>query len=417
MERRKYRRRSYIYSLADCIYINQRKKQEKLRYCSRVFEWNELLLSVIGLYPGKFSFARFYLNLAYFTTAMGLEYLDLVLSLGDFERVVLNLTENAAFTHIYAYTLSLWLGNREIGQLLGQVASDFAADYTDQEIATLRRYYFRTRVFIEFLFVNLFTTASSYFMQPFTGQMDQILGYMRGSSANSSIVYQLPYRFHAFHRVDEPASYLWTSAAYAPFVLVTFFNQSSGECCLIALVYHVAAQMAVLASRIRGIEPGNDCTEQLANCLRRHARLLRMGQQINKVFSAMLLVHLTGIILLVCLVGYQLLWCLANGEYALLPSFIVWMCLLLVSLYVHCTVGETLITESDRLHGAYYDCRWNEMPPSTARWLVLAMARSSRTLTLNAGSFSTLSLATYTSSLKASLGYLSVFRTVMQSES
>ncbi|CAB0035686.1 unnamed protein product [Trichogramma brassicae] len=288
---------------------NQRKKQEKLRYCSRVFEWNELLLSAIGLYPGKFSFARFYLNLAYFTAAMGLEYLDLVLSLGDFERVVLNLTENAAFTHIYAYTLSLWLGNREIGQLLGQVASDFAADYTDQEIATLRRYYFRARVFIEFLFVNLFTTASSYFMQPFTGQMDQILGYVRGSSANSSIVYQLPYRFHAFHRVDEPASYLWTSAAYAPFVLVTFFNQSSGECCLIALVYHVAAQMAVLASRIRGIEPGNNnCTEQLANCLRRHARLLRMGQQINEVFSAMLLVHLTGIILLVCLVGYQLLW-------------------------------------------------------------------------------------------------------------
>ncbi|KAL0112755.1 hypothetical protein PUN28_012194 [Cardiocondyla obscurior] len=393
------------------------RDQKDLDRAAEVLSWNKRLMSMLGLWPFKSNDFIFSINFGYFSFLMIMEYLDLFLYIGDLEHVIMNLTENMAFSQIFVRMSMLRLYNSQIGEVITEAMKDFdrTCYKTAEEVKAFITYNARSKIFVKLLTAFVALTASSYYLTPIIiilgiGGLPEVMI----SENVTQIIYLLPYRFHLFYAVENMRAYTITYAWQMPFVFVSGFGQSAADCIMVTLVFHICGQMSVLALRINNINTELcDCKGEIRHVVLMHIRLLRMGQIIGEAFSATLLAHLLGATSLVCILGYQILTNFAKGERGVLVTFLIFQFLVLLILYAHCTVGESLLTESAKVCEAFYDCRWYNMSKENARMIVLCMARSQKPLCLIAGKFTMFCLSTLTDVLKTSMGYLSVLRSFL----
>nr|XP_012224802.1 PREDICTED: odorant receptor 67c-like [Linepithema humile] len=390
--------------------------QKDLDRAAEVLTWNKRLMLTLGLWPFRSSDLIFSINFGYFSFWMVMEYLDLFLFIGDLEHVIMNLTENMAFSQIFVRMSMLRLYNGQIGEVIADAMKDFdrSSYKTIEEMKMFITYNARSKIFVKLLMVFVALTASSYYLTPILIILGSGLPKIVINENVTQIIYLLPYRFHLFYSVENMSVYTFTYALQLPFVFVSGFGQSAADCIMVTLVFHICGQMSVLALRINNIDtdPGI-CKREVRHVVLMHIRLLRMGRTIEKAFSATLLAHLFGATSLVCILGYQILTNVAKGERGILVTFLIFQFLVLLILYAHCTVGESLLTESAKVCEAFYACRWYDMSMGNARMVILCMARSQKPLCLTAGSFTTFCLSTLTDVLRTSMGYLSVLRSFL----
>ncbi|XP_018345112.1 PREDICTED: uncharacterized protein LOC108750264 [Trachymyrmex septentrionalis] len=394
--------------------------QKDLDRAAKVLSWNKWLMSMLGLWPFQSNDLIFSISFVYFSFLLVLEYLSFFLYIGDLELVIMNLTENVAFLQIFVRMSTLRLYNDEIGEVITEAMKDFdETNYkTAEEIKTFVTYYAKSRIFFKLMMVFVTITASSYYLTPIliilgNGGLPEIV-----TNENvTQIIYLLPYRFHVFYAIENIRTYTITYVWQMPFAFVSACGQSTADCIMVTLVYHICGQMSVLALRINNIDTEVcDCGPEMRHMMLMHVRLLRMGKIIGKAFSATLLVHLLGATSLVSILGYQMLSSLSKGETGVVPlllKFFLFIFLVLLILYAHCLVGENLLTESAKVGEAFYNCRWYDMSKNNARMLVLCMVRSQKPLCLIAGKFTMFCLSTLTDVLKTSMGYLSVLRSLL----
>ncbi|XP_018396295.1 PREDICTED: odorant receptor 13a-like [Cyphomyrmex costatus] len=396
--------------------------QRDLDLAVKVLSWNKWLMSTLGLWPLQSNDLIFSISFGYFSLLMILEYLDFFLCIGDLERVIMNLTENMGFSQIFVRMSMLWLYNDEIGEVITEAIKDFdEINYkTAEEIKAFVNYYAKSMIFFKLMMGFVAITASLYYFTPVlvileNGGLPEIV-----TNENvTQIIYLLPYRFHLFYAIENIRTYTITYIWQLPFVFISAFGQSTADCIMVTLVFHICGQMSVLALRINNIDTEvRDCGPEMRHVIFMHVRLLRMGKIIGKAFSATLLAHLLGATALVCILGYQILTNLNKDDDAgvlvpLLIKFLLYKFLVLLVLYAHCIVGENLLTESAKVCEAFYNCRWYDMSKNNAQMLILCMARSQRPLCLIAGKFTMFCLSTLTDVLKTSMGYLSVLRSFL----
>ncbi|THK33117.1 odorant receptor 196, partial [Diachasma alloeum] len=366
------------------------QNQEEFDKAIKVLSWNKWLLSALGLWPRNPNSIIFIVNFGYFVYNMMCEYLDLFLFIDNLEHVIENLTENMAFTQILVRMAMLKRYNRQLGEVINEVFKDYdAKTYRNpEESQVFLDYMNKAKLFVKLLCAFVTMTATSYYAKPIT-RID--------SAVNATMPFLLPYRFHIFHKVDDFRTYAITYASQFPFVFVSGLGQTAADCLMVTLVFHVSGRLSVLAMRISSVKTNVDnCRAELGEIIIEHNRLLKMGQNIEEAFSETLLAHLVGATALVCILGYQLLVNYAKGQSADLATFFVFIFLVFLVLYAHCVVGESLITESNKVCEAYYDCLWYEMTPETARVIILCMARSQKPLGLTAGKFGSFCLSTLT---------------------
>jgi len=99
---------------------------------------------------------------------MILEYLDLFLYIGDLEHVIMNLTENMAFSQIFVRMSMLRLYNDQIGEIITEAMKDFdrTSYKTAEEIKVFMTYNARSKIFVKLLMAFVALTASSYYLTP-----------------------------------------------------------------------------------------------------------------------------------------------------------------------------------------------------------------------------------------------------------
>ena len=104
---------------------------------------------------------------------MTMEYLDLFLFIDNLEHVIMNLTENMAFSQIVVRMLMLRVYNFELGQVISDAMSDLGIkNYkSEKEKQMVLDYNARSKTFVKLLMVNVALTATSYYFQPILGQM------------------------------------------------------------------------------------------------------------------------------------------------------------------------------------------------------------------------------------------------------
>ncbi|XP_044001351.1 uncharacterized protein LOC122847613 [Aphidius gifuensis] len=412
----------YIYSLHSfLLIIKSSMAQEEFDDASKIMNLNKFLLSTLGLWPNKKNTFIFILTFGYFVYHMFCEYLDLLLFIDDLEHVIENLTENMAFTQILVRIAMLKKYNRKLGDIINEAIKDY--DYklykTTEEKKVFIDYIKRAKLFCKLLCIFVAMTASSYYVKPITSPPPQpppssTINDDDFIINNLTKPFILPYRFYLFHQVNDFKMYVITYVSQFPFVFVSGFGQTAADCLMVSLVFHICGKLAVLSIKISTINPNiNFCKKQLNEIIIEHNRLLKMGQDIEEAFSETLLIHLVGATSLVCILGYQLLTNYAKGQNADLATFLIFIFLVFLILYAHCVVGESLITESNKVCEAYYACQWYNMPHDTSNGIILCMIRSQKPLGLSAGKFKTLCLSTLTEVLKTAMGYLSVLRSFL----
>ncbi|XP_011642475.1 odorant receptor 2a-like [Pogonomyrmex barbatus] len=373
--------------------------QKDLDRAAEVLAWNKRLMSTLGLWPFQSNDFIFSINFGYFGFFMILEYLDFFLFIGDLEHVIMNLTENMAFSQIFVGMSMLRLYNNEIGEIIMEAMKDFdRTNYkTVEEIKTFLIYNARSKIFVKLLMAFVALTASSYYLTPIIIILGSGLPKIMINENVTQIIYLLPYRFHLFYAIENVHAYIIAYVVEMPFVFVSGFGQSATDCIMVTLVFHICGQMSVLALRINNINTEfRNCKREVRHVVLMHIRLLRMGRTIEKAFNATLLAQLLGATSLICILGYQILTNYAKGERGVLVTFLIFQFLVLLILYAHCTVGENLLTESAKVCEAFYDCHWYDMPKTNARMMILCMARAQKPLSLTAGKFTNICLSTLT---------------------
>ncbi|RLZ02275.1 Odorant receptor 25 [Cephus cinctus] len=388
--------------------------QDDFDRAANIMTWNHWLLAMLGFWPEKPRDIWFWINFGYFAYHMTMEYVDLFLFIGNLEHVIMNLTENMAFSQIFIRMLMMRVYNRQLGELIMEMRKDFQAhNYRSvDEQKIFLSYNSKSKTFMKLLMAFVALTASSYYLKPILGNLGN--DPIESESTNSTLTFELPYRFYLLYNVNDTHTYMITYLSHLPFVFVSGFGQSAADCLMVTLVFHVCGQLSVLTLRISSINSDpSQCSQNIKDVVVTHQRLLRMGQTIDKAFSAILLGHLVGATSLVCVLGYQILTNFAHGQNADLATFLTFAFLVLLVLYAHCTVGESLVQESTRVYEAWYDCNWYNMPTENARLIILCMSRSQKPLCLTSGKFGIFCLSTLTDVLKTAMAYLSVLRSFL----
>lgn len=125
-------------------------------------------MSMLGLWPFQTNDFIYAINFGYFSFFMILEYLDLFLYIDDLEHVIMNLTENMAFSQIFVRFCMVRLHNNHIGEIITEVMKDFdrTCYKTAEEMKAFITYNARSKIFIKLLLIFLAMTATSYYFTP-----------------------------------------------------------------------------------------------------------------------------------------------------------------------------------------------------------------------------------------------------------
>lgn len=149
------------------------KGQRELNIAKRIFLWNKISLQVLGLWPQSPSDFRFYLTFGIFGYHMILEYLDLLLNITDLEHIIMNLTENLAFTPILFRILMTRIHFSKIKVIVLNYLQDYEIDkfQSEHERNIFLPYMATAKTFVKLMIGNVGMTASSYFIKPILGRL------------------------------------------------------------------------------------------------------------------------------------------------------------------------------------------------------------------------------------------------------
>ncbi|KAF7378688.1 hypothetical protein HZH66_015475 [Vespula vulgaris] len=157
--------RFYVFSLNS---FTDEQGQKELDRAALILSWNKKIMSTLGLWPNSRNNIKFSINFGYFSFLMILEYMDLVVFINDLEHVIMNLTENMAFSQIFVRMIMLWIYNDEIGDVINETIKDF--DYRRYKSIEERQlfisYNTRSKLFVKLLITFVALTASSYYLTP-----------------------------------------------------------------------------------------------------------------------------------------------------------------------------------------------------------------------------------------------------------
>nr|AZQ24898.1 odorant receptor [Aphidius gifuensis] len=417
--------------------------QDNFDSAAIIFDWNRKLLSLFGLWPLMPNNFIYNCWLIYWTAHTIFEYIDLFLYTDNFEHVIENLTENISFTQALVNIIMMKKYNKILKKLIIEAMKNYHEKLykSSSEQKIFFNYNNKTKLLCKFLFIFILITAPSYYIKPLTNLINDVeLG------DNSSIKkYILPYRFYNFYNINNNKQYAFAYAASFPVIIIGGLAPAATDFLLITIVYYVSSKLSVLSLKITNINSNSiNLHNNIKEIFIEHKKLIEMGRKTQKIFSEILLFHFIGSTTLICLVEYQIITvkqnenkcimfqriliklinyivniiifvykCYSYGQKTEIVSYISYILVIFMALYIHCVVGESLVTESKTICEAYYCCDWYNMTNGIQKDCTLGILRSQKVLCLSFGKFGIFELSTMTNVVKTSMGYLSVLRSLM----
>ncbi|XP_076761059.1 odorant receptor 13a-like [Xylocopa sonorina] len=215
------------------------------------------------------------------------------------------------------------------------------------------------------------------------------------------------------------------------------------------LVMHLCGQFQILrkkTQKLMGDERGSRSADEIQkeltwivkrhehlNCLKHlysskdayplvlyHSCTSMFAIKIEDCFSVLLLIQMLLCTIEICFQGFLFFNVILRSEEGILSLqfvfFILFVCFIVVHLYIYCYIGEMLLVQSKELGNSAYESNWFNVSPQEAKYILFIMHRSNRPLSLTAGKFSTFSMEMFSTILKTAMGYLSFLLTVAAGE-
>ncbi|XP_066598346.1 odorant receptor 85b-like [Prorops nasuta] len=186
---------------------------------------------------------------------------------------------------------------------------------------------------------------------------------------------------------------------------------------VLTLVIHLGGQLDIISHAIENISTLSEKSEsvglKIRSLISKHQRIISMSDDIEALFTYVLLVHFLFNILIICSVGFAIAAALrTNQGTVVVVKLIAYYCVLIMEAFIYCYAGEYLNNKSSGFGDTAYKSEWYNLKAKESRMLVLLVLRSQKSLCLTIGKFMDLSFARFTSIMKLSVSYISVLLAV-----
>ncbi|XP_043519455.1 odorant receptor 9a-like [Frieseomelitta varia] len=168
------------------------------------------------------------------------------------------------------------------------------------------------------------------------------------------------------------------------------------------LIMHICGQFAILRKKLLKLmgdtekSKSMEFQKELSLIVTRHEKLNGLAGKIEECFSVLLLLQILLCTIEICFQGFLFLDVLLKNENGIfnfqLVFFVLFVCFILVHIYLYCYIGEMLLIQGKEMSDCAYESNWYNVSPSEAKCLLFIMNRSTRPLCLTAGKFSTFSM-------------------------
>ncbi|XP_070524805.1 odorant receptor 13a-like [Cardiocondyla obscurior] len=151
----------------------------------------------------------------------------------------------------------------------------------------------------------------------------------------------------------------------------------------------------------------------LGPLIKRHCQLIALANNIEDIFSIIILVRLLIISIVIAASGFQLILALKFHDAVMITKTVTVLTTVLVQLFVYSVVGGYLKSQMKKAAMSIYSCNWHCLPKKFMRTIIFVIMRSYQPVQMLAGKFFSVNIETFMSILKSFLSYLSVLRVMI----
>ncbi|XP_025989890.2 odorant receptor 67c-like [Solenopsis invicta] len=224
----------------------------------------------------------------------------------------------------------------------------------------------------------------------------------------------MPLQTHFIYDVTKSPQYELTFISQSIYIIVAMMSYSGIDNFLGLLVFHICGQLDILKNRLTNLDECINSYEALKSCITRHMRLLRAIDIIEDTYNVILLFLFVYFAILFAFYGFRIITLFDEGNNISLPH-LVYFASTVLNIFAHmclyCALGEILVAQCNKIYYAAYRNKWYTMNPKVTQSLLFLMIRGSKPVYLTAGKVFPVTMATFCSLLKTSVGYISVLHT------
>ncbi|XP_076178975.1 odorant receptor 10-like, partial [Ptiloglossa arizonensis] len=180
------------------------------------------------------------------------------------------------------------------------------------------------------------------------------------------------------------------------------------------LILHICGQFENLQTRLANIKESENYDRILTTILLDHTRLISAVDTIEDTYTLLLLMLFLYFGAISCVYGLMLLTVFA-GKVHFSALRIFYLLLTFFNTFVqtslYCIAGQILVSQSEGVHEAAYECEWLNLKSNEAKSLILIMIRAKKPLYLTAGKLFPMTMLTFCNILKISFSYMSFLLT------
>ncbi|XP_067206049.1 odorant receptor 10-like isoform X2 [Linepithema humile] len=222
----------------------------------------------------------------------------------------------------------------------------------------------------------------------------------------------LPMQAYYFYDTDKSPQFELTLAAQFISMFFILIIYMSVDAFFMLTIFHICSQLKNFRYRLLNLVLYNDFNNGIRYIVETHLRLIRFADNIENIFSLSTLGVLLYFGVVFCIYGFLFITIIISNEtsyisFSRICAAICGTVSSLVILLFYCIGGELVAKECEAVYRALCDLEWYILEPTESRALILIMIRTSKFFCITAGKIFPLSMATFCSVFKTSVGYIS----------
>ncbi|EFN67925.1 Putative odorant receptor 9a, partial [Camponotus floridanus] len=175
------------------------------------------------------------------------------------------------------------------------------------------------------------------------------------------------------------------------------------------IILHVCGQVNILRNRFIKFDVTSSRIDNRFNeLIQRHRHVIMLARELADLISFVLLIELFIISILLCIMGFQLIFALKVHDTVMISRSSFILSVFLIQLTLYSFIGNYLKSEMEEIGHSIYQSVWYNFPRKLIKSVIFVLMQTQSPVALQAGNFIVINLSTYVTILKSSFSYLSV---------
>ncbi|XP_019883233.2 odorant receptor 13a-like [Camponotus floridanus] len=292
--------------------------------------------------------------------------------------------------------------------------NDYLTIENTKERDIMRRHAFIGRILCFSLLAGAYIGGLAYAIIPF-------VNYAKGNQINITnedviLEYALPSRC-ALEYFNFPISMYKISCLIQMIVLIlapTTNFDNSNDALFLNIILHVCGQVNILRNRFIKFDVTSSRIDNRFNeLIQRHRHVIMLARELADLISFVLLIELFIISILLCIMGFQLIFALKVHDTVMISRSSFILSVFLIQLTLYSFIGNYLKSEMEEIGHSIYQSVWYNFPRKLIKSVIFVLMQTQSPVALQAGNFIVINLSTYVTILKTSFSYLSLLRIML----